>query len=319
MRPPAKKCENAAVRRPTLILALLLPIAAILLLVDWTFPFTAMWRVVEDFGHAPLFGVIALALLGVSRSRWPSSVVRQYGFAAVTAAVLGMLTELAQVPVGRDASWGDLSRNFLGIGIALAAFAAFDRRLAIPRSVRVLLVLTAATGLVWTIAPVVEVVQAYRYRTAIFPLLADFSQSSRDSYWSRGSGARRTFENGALRVDFVSEPFPGVAWFEPRPDWRGYDQLVVDVENPNDSLLQLTLRVHDRAHSWEFADRFNRNIRLAPRERRLVRVPLNDIIRAPSGRDMDMGHIADVSLYRSDPAGPSRMIVHSLRLEKEEP
>ncbi len=277
-----------------------------------------MWRVVEDFGHAPLFGVIALALLGVTRARWPGSPVRQYGFAAAAAAALGVLTELAQVPVGRDASWGDFSRNILGIAIALTAFAALDRRLASPRAARVLLLLIAIAGLAWVVAPVIEVVQAYRYRTAIFPELADFSRG-RDSFWSRGSGARRTFENGALRVDFVSEPFPGVAWFEPHPDWRGHDSLIVDVENPNDSPMQLTLRVHDRAHSWEFADRFNRNIRLAPHERRLVRVPLNEIMQAPSGRDMDMGHIADVSLYRSDPAGPSRMIVHSLRLEKGTP
>ncbi|MBK6598436.1 MAG: hypothetical protein IPG25_11375 [Proteobacteria bacterium] len=302
-------------RRSTLILAVLLPLAALLLLVDWTFPSTTLWRVVEDIGHEPLFALLALALLAVTRSRWPGLPWRQYAVAAVAATVLGAVSELAQVPVGRDASWGDFYRDLLGIGIALTAFAAFDRRNTIAGPWRALFAVAALAGVVWVCAPIVEVARAYAYRATIFPRLADFS-AARDSFWSRGSGARRTFEDGALTVDFVSEPFPGVAWFEPQPDWRDYDYLVVDVENPNDSLLQLTLRVHDRAHNWEFVDRFNRNIRLAARERRVVRVPLADIERAPTGRSMDMGHIADVSLYRSESIGPSRMVVYTLELQR---
>jgi len=303
------------VRRQIVILVLLLLVAALLLLVNWSFPFTALWRVVEDSGHAPLFALLALSFIGWARARWPNRALRQYGFAAAAAAVLGALSELAQVPVGRDASWGDFVRDLLGTGIALTAFAAFDRRIALPRLARSALALIALAGVVWVALPMIEITRAYAYRTAIFPRLADFSDR-RDSFWSRGSGARRTFQGGALIVDFVSEPFPGVAWFEPQPDWRGYQSLVIDVENPNDSPVQLTLRIHDREHSWEYADRFNRNIRLAPRERRVVVVPLDDVMRAPKGRTMDMGHITDVSLYRSEASGPSRMIVHALRLEK---
>lgn len=285
-----------------------------LLLVEWPFPATAWWAVTEDFGHVPLFALLTVALLGVTRARSGTVSLRAYAMAAVIAATLGGGTELAQIPVGRDASWTDFWHDLLGIAVALGLYAACDRRLALSRKARGGLVVLCLAGLVPVAWPLVKVARAYAYRASLFPNLTDFS-TDRDSFWTIGIGARRVFKPGALVVEFVAERYPGVSWFEPPPDWRGYKNLVLDVENPNDVAMALTLRVHDRQHRSGYTDRFNREFDLAPHARRTIRASLEDIATAPRNRRMDLAHIAGVAVFRSGPPGPRRMVIHALRLE----
>ena len=75
------------------------------------------------------------------------------------------------------------------------------------------------------------------------------------------------------------------------------------------------MRVHDIGHSREYADRFNRMFDLAPGERRSLRIPLDDIQRAPRNRLMNMTQISDVTLFRTKEGGSQRLRLHSMRLE----
>src|SRR5688572_20168691 len=85
--------------------------AAVILLAAVVFvpvPGRGQWlKVLQDFGHAPAFGCIALAaLFWVRTSRTPAW--GQYLIAFAVAVTLGGLTELAQFVVKRDPSWYDL-------------------------------------------------------------------------------------------------------------------------------------------------------------------------------------------------------------------
>jgi hypothetical protein len=119
----------------------------------------------------------------------------------------------------------------------------------------------------------------------------------------------------ALEVELGADEFPGVAFHEPVPDWRGYRTLIIDVANPAAEPLDLVVRVHDRYHNRTFNDRFNRNYPLAAGERRTLRISLEDIRHGPRQRLMDMAHISDITLFRGGYTGSRQMRVYSLRLE----
>jgi hypothetical protein len=64
-----------------------------------------------------------------------------------------------------------------------------------------------------------------------------------------------------------------------------------------------------------FNDRFNRNFELAAKERRNLRILVDDIRHGPRERLMDMAHISDITLFKARVQGSDRLRVYSLRLE----
>ena len=156
--------------------------------------------------------------------------------------------------------------------------------------------------------------RAYVHRNGQFPVLADF-HSRIELYWTLSIGVNREIVDDALEVEFGAQEFPGVAFHEPVPDWRRYKILAIDVENPGDAQLKLSVRVHDRLHNRMYHDRFNRNFELAPKERRNLRILVEDIRHGPRERLMDMAHISDITLFRGGNKGSRHLRVYSLRLE----
>lgn len=280
--------------------------------------------VLHDFAHAPIFGCVAVAVLLILRSsdrlaKRPALQLYLLAFAA--AGVLGALTEIVQWVEGRDASWVDLRSDILGAAAFLGAFAALD--VAFTPRVRAVGIVVAIASLAWHSQPVFEAVAAYRSRTVLEPTLVQFSTPD-DLYFVDPLRSHARIESlpsdwsptgeTALRVDFTSERWPGVDFFEPVSDWSRYRTLELDLVNPGDTALQLTLRIHDTGHDNQYSDRFNREFALAPRTRQVVRVPLADIESAPRDRSMDMTRIADLHLFRSDGSAGERMYVVRVRL-----
>lgn len=97
-------------------------------------------KVLQDFGHAPAFGCVALVALLWFRTT-PLSARGQYLGAWGLTVLLGMATEAAQFVVARDPSWLDLRSDAIGAAALLGVVAACDSRL--RRSVRMACVLAA--------------------------------------------------------------------------------------------------------------------------------------------------------------------------------
>jgi hypothetical protein len=298
-----------------LLLATLVLFVGLLLLVNWHFPATNGWRVIQDFSHVPMFAALTAAIYCFLR--FPPRVAGGPALliAAISAIAIGAVTELLQSYVGRSGSWSDFRHDLLGIGAALCAIAAFDARLALMRGLRGGAAMLAIVALGVAATPVAQMYRAYAYRDANFPELAAF-RDGREKYWTLARGVRREIDGDALVIEFGPDQYPGVSWYEPVPDWRGYRSLVVEVTNPNDVPLEITLRIHDRAHTSEYADRFNRAVGLRPRERRRIVVSLEEVRVAPEGRAMDLGHISDISIFRSSASGPPALLIHRLALER---
>lgn len=300
-------------RRIILLIAFVL-VAAALLFVPLPITPTYAGRTIENAGHVPLFLIGTLFILVILRHDLHVEGVRLYVLAGLTGAACGLLSEVIQRPLRRDASWEDVFADIVGVVFALALFALFDRRSEprrVTRAIAALVVLGCAT---MYLTPIVSMVRAYLYRDAQFPMLATFD-SRVELYWIVGYGIRREIRDGALDVTFESERFPGFSFHEPVPDWRRFGALVIDVENPDGQAFKLGMRVHDIGRGREFVDRFNRKFELAAGERRQLRIPLEDIRHGPRKRLINMAEISDVTLFRLHDSPSQRLRLHSMWLE----
>ena len=270
--------------------------------------------VLNNMAHAPVFGAFALIVLRLIRI-WRSSATaraRDYGIAFVVAIGAGGLVEVAQAFMDRDASLEDLGTDALGAGCALGIAAALDRRLWPARIRFAGRIAAAVLGLgcgLWALFPVGQAVVAYVDRATAFPVVARFS-SPRELYFIDSGTARlslqslparwaRPGDDLSLRIDFTAPLWPGMSHDEPEPDWQGFSALVLDVTNPDEAPLQLTVRVHDAAHDQRHADRFNRAFEVMPASREFLRIPIEDIVAGPVGRPLDLARIAGLVVFES--------------------
>jgi VanZ family protein len=296
------------------LLAIFLVVAAALLFVPLPIPPTAAGRTIENAGHTPLFMLLTLGVMLILRSDFSVHGSRLYVFAGLIGVAGGFLTEAIQKPLARDASWEDVIADALGVLLALAVFALFDRRPALPRPVRVLSAAVVLLCMTIYLAPLARMARAYVHRDGQFPVLADF-RSTNELFWVVGYGVNREIVRDALDIEFSADDFPGVSLHEPVPDWSKFRTLAIDVENPDADALFLMVRVHDRGRGRYFNDRFNRRFDIAGRERRTIRIPLEDIRNGPRGRLMNMAHISDITLFRGDRTGSRHLRIYTLRLE----
>jgi VanZ family protein len=303
-----------AVSRRLIFLCAFVLLAAALLFVPLPIPPTYAGRTLENAGHTPLFLVATLIVLWVLRHDLRIEGARLYAFAGLIGIGAGLLSEIIQKPLRRDASWEDVFADAVGVVCALALYVLFDRQAGIRRSTRLGASVVALVCIVAYFEPVVSMARAYLHRNGQFPVLADFS-STTELYWVVGYGINRDIVRGALDVEFDADTFPGLSLHEPVPDWRGFKTLVIDVENSETVPLFLGVRVHDRRHGRTYNDRFNRRFELAGGERRELSVALDEIRRAPHERLMDMGHISDITLFRSGKKGSRHVRIYSVRLE----
>lgn len=293
-------------------------------------PMSGQTRAIDtlhDFAHAPIFGCVALLLLQALRAgqqSGSSGIIRQYVTALVVAVLLGALSELAQIPAGRDASWLDLRSDLLGAAGFLGVFAVIDPRLQRSR-LRFFAGLAGIALLLLHSLSLLQASGAYVHRARIFPELATFG-ADRDLYfmspqwadiapaniplpWASRAGEQ------AVHVRFYEGSWPGFHLAELSPDWTGCQRLVLDLINPTDQPLALEVRVNDIHHNNDYEDRFNRTFVVSPQSRSVVTIAIRDIEAAPRARPMDMRHIADMILFRSAGSTAGEMYVAALRLE----
>jgi hypothetical protein len=278
-------------------------------------------RTLHNSAHAPIFGCVSLLVLLVTRSHprlQTLGLLAQYVLALAAALALGVITELLQIPAGRDASFEDALHDIIGALALLGLFAAIDTRVrGVPQNVPIRFA-AAVVGLVSlgvAVAPVTRAAIKYEQRDERFPVLADFSQrydryfilqqSSEFSPVTLPTPWARTKDETAMRVRLLDGPYPGMNFIEPVPDWRGYSTLAVDLTNPTPMNLQLILRIHDLGHNNQPEDRFGRRFELPAGTREILRVRLEDVAAAPKSRRLDLRQIAGMIIFRTDDSPPA--------------
>ena len=264
----------------------------------------------QKLAHPVTFGAVALLFLTLSPRRTPRRLGSYLAAFALTV-LCGAATEVAQAFVHRDPSVFDVLRDALGASTALAGFAAIypgkDARG--RRGGRAVCALLAFAGFTLMVAPMSIALAAYLRRDFNFPTLVE-ACSPLDRYFIGGGGGAAvdfvpTMDSArapcgrAVHVALTSEKYPGFSLDEPYPDWHEERFLILDLFNPGELDLSLVLRVHDRAHNFQYQDRFNREFALRAHESLEVTIPIADIEQAPQSRRMDLSHIAGLAVFRS--------------------
>jgi hypothetical protein len=108
--------------------------------------------------------------------------------------------------------------------------------------------------------------------------------------------------------------WPGISINEPWPDWSQYSQLAIEIINPNDAPLALSVRIDDRLHTNQYDDRFTRQYAVVPQTRTTLFVSLADVQASPRLRQLDLTQIAVVILFQDANLGALPFYVCGVRL-----
>lgn len=249
---------------------------------------------VWNIGHLFFFCLLSISLIQANILPCKGAVEGLVVFAANV--LLATVVEILQANIeGRDASLHDWQLSILGssLGVLLA--------LDIARQTKWLLFSVCLLCSLWLLRHPALVLLDEWERRQQWPLLADFETQRELSRWTgtanfiRERDQKRSGEY-SLKVTTIAAKYSGVWLNEAAGNWMSYDYLAfsIYVEQPT----SLKVRIHDKAHNKDqrYEDRFNRQFDLHSGWQR-IRIPLEDILNAPSDRRMDGNEIASVGWY----------------------
>lgn len=274
-----------------------------------------LYRSIWNLGHIGLFALLTYAL---NPRQWLAG-WRLWLAATGLVLLLGILIELLQSGVDRQADWHDILRNLLGVWLILAWQPVFSRKTGtdafswLPSAVTALLLLfeLSTTG----------AVAARQWQVAHqLPVLYDFRQEAPSLLWSGNLSpspdhtARHPY---SLKIELGTQTYSGVSLDNLPADWRGYGQLRLILFNPSQEQLHLTLRINDVAHDRSdnaYSDRFNTQLLLEPGSNTFT-VSLDEVREAPASRAMDMANMRRLGLFAVRLPAPRTVYLSDLRLD----
>lgn len=271
---------------------------------------TSAW----NLGHIALFALLTLALHPWRRIQgW-----RLWLVATVSVLVIGLLIEMAQSRLGREADWRDIWRNFVGVWLILG----WQPFFASPpkKSPTIAAMAAASTLLLMAELGTTGVAAVRQYQLDhLLPELYDFEHTDPAPFWHGrlGSAPHHDGNHGqSLRIELGTELYSGASLNRLPTDWRSFDELNLSLFNPDQQPLPLTLRINDLEHELggnAYGDRFNTSFTLAPGLNRLS-FRLEDIEQAPEHRPMDMSKISRLTLFAIRLPEPRTLYLLDLRL-----
>ncbi len=290
------------------------------LLIFVRIPGQGVWlATLMNAAHGPVFAAVAalLLLLRPAADRASSNAALS---ALALALGLGILVEVLQTISGRPGSTYDVMTDAAGAATGLALWHLVRGRRRGWLAPAVALAGCAVIG--WDPT---QVAMAYAYRTESFPVIAEFD-ARQDLTFVASNGASdtierlparwaRTADERALRVSCDERRTPVLHVIEPIPDWRGYAAVVLDLTNPLDGELRLTVRVFDDSGDFSHGEGSRRSFAVAPLTRATVRVPLVAAADTPARHRVDLARVARVMVIGRKVQEPTCYFVSRIWLE----
>lgn len=285
----------------------------------------------QNTGHTFVFGVAALFSLKLLRSTKgfnSRSVWRQYLIVFWLCLFSGIIVELLQLAIHRDADMIDVVRDIAGIVAFLGFYSLVDRTITARFKENKATVLSGALiGLIalsLALFPISRLTYVYYQRYQAYPIIMDFNSgwfndfvSTQDAKlvvvaapddWIQESG------KSVAAITLQPTQYPGFHIDEPASDWAGYSYLNFKIFSTNPNEATLVIRIHDRPHNQQFNDRFNRRIKIRHGEN-VFRVDLKSVQNAPTQREMNMKVIAGVELFAVEPREPLKFYLSNIWLD----
>ena len=288
-----------------------------------------LWGRAWNFGHAPLFGVIAIIILwllhlsvGQRLSALPKYAIAWFGTVG-----LGAISEYLQISSARNADLSDWVYDIVGATAFLAFYFSIDPRVSdeekrLQGLVKVPVRIAAVLIIIGVGIPVITGAAASWYRRTSFPkmytfdshLEKEFIKSSRavleyvdpPDEWS-------SHNSQVAEVTFFPAKYPGLELKGPYLDWRGYKALTLDVFSRAESSVTLYLMIKDCIRA-SYHDRYNGEVKIHPGHNE-VRIPMAEIENSPTKRLLDLSSIQVIHLFLIEPQQPMVLYFDDLLLE----
>ena len=230
------------------------------------------------------------------------------------AVLLGGAIEVIQFIIGRYMEWQDLLTDVLGalLGFLMVQYSQPEERRPVNRPVIMSLSLVVLLAAFY---PVISILRDDLKIEASFPVIANFESEDTLARWDNEFVGRFEINhqiyiegNSSAYVEFelsdeYDEYYPGVALEVIYPDWSAYQYLNISIHNDQSAKMDIEVKVYDRLHrqtGYEYSDRFNREVGLAPGWNNL-KINLHDVLNAPQDRRMNLDDIAGFSVFIFNP------------------
>lgn len=275
-------------------------------------------KMLWNIGHIIYFALLPRYLFSLS-GRMPQTFAGQLVAVFAMALLLGGAIEVIQAGSHRLSESGDLFRNCIGGMVAL--FFLLPSRNVIPvKGRRCLQIFTLFLVGTQFYLVFISFLDEYRVQKQ-FPVLSDFESELEKSRWQGTADVSivdkiATSGKRSLRVAFGTDTYSGVKLFYFSRNWEGYKLFQFKIYNPDPEEISITCRIHDKEHvrgSQTFTDRFNRRFTVASGWH-TIRIDMEDIRRAPEGREMDLTHIWAVGIFASRLPHPRVIYLDDVKL-----
>lgn len=288
------------------------------------FEYSKSWILDEflSFGHLLLFGLFSIVLIYILNNRkWPVFHLRYYIASFLIVSLLGLITEYLQLLTSyRQFMVSDIINDILGSFIFLVIVYSFTglsfmmrRRLRLLSSI---LILAASF-------PIHVAIIDTLLMNRDFPLLYSFESSlEMERFAHKGSVFKRINQYSthglySLKLQLSPGEYPGITFNRFYQNWSRYQSFSLDVYVEGNKPLPITVRIYDKNHNFTYKDRFNGRYILLPGMSH-INIDLKKVMRSPRSRNMDMGHIDNLTLFSYQLKEPRVIFIDNLRLEPAE-
>lgn len=304
----------------------LIVVLAIIVLSEQLEPTRLVFRHSTDSLHTPVFLVSTYILMRAIKLALPAkrdSAGLVIGLASLLAFLCGLGIELIQPFFGREASFLDVWYDLLGICAAALIYAA--RVTKTSRYKRIVLI-----SLALLLASIALIRPAYylwveKQQEQVFPVLFDFETNWQRELLSAPTGARYSFversekwaeaSGSVLKLEMESGDYPGIRFSHFNANWSAYSSLQLTLFSKSASAFDLALRIHDSRHNQQYEDRYHKNITVPPGATTIT-IALDDILRAPKGREMNMQEIQGIVVFTRKPKALTTLYMDNIRLSR---
>lgn len=212
--------------------------------------------------------------------------------------IAGICIEIIQPFFDRGFSLKDISVNFLGILISYFYLSDHKNKFK-------LLIYTSIFSVVAVSIPIYNSYLLYQYRLSSFPILFDPSNDlfelAQSSYESKLSFNE---PDCGMKVSPSEIEFSGVRIDLGFSNWKKFKYLMINLTNPNDTILELALRIDDSGKSEEFDSRYNDKIQIQAHQEINLLVPLTQIERKVTARKFNLESLDQALLFPANSANP---------------
>ncbi len=281
----------------------------------------ALW----PFGHVVIFATWVSLIFFYRPQLLATSFQIQFALVSILALFVGGAIELIQPFFGRSAELGDIYFNWLGCFAALIFLtkAKLSHRLLAGLRIICLSLLTIHA------IPAFHTVKDELQAIWNFPVLAEFNSANELQRWKSDQPLSRVKEsellgdekanNSLMKVTLSTRSYTGAALRYFPGDWREYDQVKVELFNPNPKTLKLNCIIIDKQYNKSrpnAEDRFDQWIHVPPGWSSHY-ISLEEVRNAPIDRDMDLAQISGFDLYAYKLKAPLNIYINQVKLLRD--